>query len=768
AKSREEVYFSNTSKMASVSNTVSKPFSIHDDEFLDDTPCVARKFLNEVKDTIVTLQSVIKYRMNVNIKNWSSLAYQEFHKIIKDEIARIVNQVDARVENFENHFGKEAAKFVRDFKSLAKEAEESLDKTTILEKENERLLRAVVSQDIMSVVQHPTVIETFDLQTELERTKEKVKNCIIKKETEYAKLWNDWYKKCEECKYDKILYDKAYNNMQHQIERLQAQLGDLNGKSMDTQCASNTLDPLSQKLEDENVLNPSKTSMENKFVPINQARASVRTKPITVSQPHVITKKDVNSDTYGLSSTRIDITAKNRRPQPRSNTKNDRVPSVSKRSCIKNKEVKVEEHHRNLLLSKNQKHMSSECNNIKLAIQNDKSEVVCAMCYGDLQWGNILIIRVYFVKGLGHNLFSVGQFCDSDIEVAFRRNTCFVRNLKGVDLLKGNRTTNLYTINLHEMAYASPICLIASATSTKGYDRPAWINSMQEELIQFKRLDVWVLVPAPDNIKPLTLKWLFKNKHEEENTIIRNKTRLVVRGYRQEEGIDFKESFTPVARMEAIRIFLAYVAHKLFIIFQMDVKTAFLHGSLKEDVYVCQPEGFIDADYTSHVYKLKKDLYGLKQAPRPCQPIPRGIFINQSNYVLETFKKYGMETCDPIGTPMEIKNKLNLDKNGTLVDATKYQSMIGARSTKREAPQGDADYAGCREAGELVLKETRLYGAVNRESRICVSIRMLCSSSLDANTVNIDYQLTDLFSKALPVDRFNYLVHRLGMRSLSP
>ncbi|GJZ91554.1 retrovirus-related pol polyprotein from transposon TNT 1-94 [Tanacetum coccineum] len=145
---------------------------------------------------------------------------------------------------------------------------------------------------------------------------------------------------------------------------------------------------------------------------------------------------------------------------------------------------------------------------------------------------------------------------------------------------------------------------------------PAWIESMQEELFQFKRLDVWVLVLARDNIKPLTLKWLFKNKHDEENTVIRNKTRLVVRGYRQEEGIDFEESFALVARMEAIRIFLAYVAHKSFTVFQMDVKTAFLHSTLKEDVYVCQPEGFIDADHPCHVYKLKKALYGLKQAPR--------------------------------------------------------------------------------------------------------------------------------------------------------
>ncbi|GJS91051.1 hypothetical protein Tco_0773687 [Tanacetum coccineum] len=161
---------------------------------------------------------------NAKITNWSSPAYQEFHKIIKDEIAPIVSQVDARVQNFENHFVKEAAKFVRDFISLTKKADQSLDKISVLEKENERLLRAVASQDIMSIVQNHIVVETSDLQTEL-----------------------------EQCKYDKISYDKAYNNMQHQIERLQAQLGDLKGKSMDTHCASDTLDPLSQKLEDENL-----------------------------------------------------------------------------------------------------------------------------------------------------------------------------------------------------------------------------------------------------------------------------------------------------------------------------------------------------------------------------------------------------------------------------------------------------------------------------------------------------------------------------------
>nr|GEW28693.1 hypothetical protein [Tanacetum cinerariifolium] len=117
---------------------------------------------------------------------------------------------------------------------------------------------------------------------------------------------------------------------------------------------------------------------------------------------------------------------------------------------------------------------------------------------------------------------------------------------------------------------------------------------MQEELLQFKRLDVWVLVPAPDNITPLTLKWLFKNKHDEEQTVIRNKSRLVVRGYRQGEGIDFEESFAPISRMEAIMIFLTYAAHKSFTVFQMDVKTAFLDGTLKKTCTYQAPRSWYD------------------------------------------------------------------------------------------------------------------------------------------------------------------------------
>ncbi|GJU54752.1 retrovirus-related pol polyprotein from transposon TNT 1-94 [Tanacetum coccineum] len=889
----------------------------------------------------------------------------------------------------------------------------------------------------------------------------------------------------------------------------------------------------------------------------------------------------------------VDNTAKTRRPQPRSNTKNDRVPSASKSVLLQNKEVEVEEHHRNLLLSKNKKHMSSECKHVKPDIR----DLIAMRCY--TQNRTIILIHRRFNKtpyelingrkpdisflhvfgalcypkndredigklgAKGDIGFFIGYSADSCAYRVYNRRTKKIMETMNVtfdelsamafeqssskpglqsmtsgqissgldltyapstittqkptegelDLLfeamyddyiggqpssaprtglaaqapqvlhtptattttadtaptptnSSSQATNFpntsqdvdeletqqhvqhqpATIadnvpnamfdentfvnpfatlstsdvessssqyvdpsNMHtfyqpyphefqwtkdhplEQVIGEPsrpvltrnqlrsdgdMCMYALTVSTvepknvkEAMTDPAWIESMQEELLQFKRLDVWVLVPLPDNIKPLTLKWLFKNKHDEENTVIRNKSRLVVRGYRQEEGIDFEESFAPVARMEAIRIFLAYAAHKSFTVFQMDVKTAFLHGTLKEDVYVCQPEGFIDADHPSHVYKLKKALYGLKQAPRAwydelstfllqnhffkgiidptlfirrfdddilvvqvyvddiifgsthprytqlfsdlmksrfemsmmgemtfflglqVNQSPRGIFINQSNYVLEILKKYGMETCDPVGTPMEIKDKLDLDQNGSPVDATKYRSMIGAlmyltssrpdivhatclcaryqaKPTEKHLKEvkrifrylrgtvntglwyskdsgieltgfSDADYAGCKDTFKSTSGGAQFLGeklvswsskkqdctALSTAEAEYVSLSVCCAQVLWMRTqltdygfhfnkipiycdsksaiaiscnpvqhsrtkhiavryhfikehvemgtielyfVKTDYQLADLFTKALPVDRFNYLVRRLGMRSLSP
>nr|GEV25908.1 hypothetical protein [Tanacetum cinerariifolium] len=209
-----------------------------------------------------------------------------------------------------------------------------------------------------------------------------------------------------------------------------------------------------------------------------------------------------------------------------------------------------------------------------------------------------------------------------------------------------------------------------------------------------------------------------------------------------------QESFAPVARMEAIRIFLAYAAHKGFTVYQMDVKTAFLHGSLKEDVYVCQPEGFIDADYPSHVYKLKKALYGLKQAPKAWYDelstfllqngfskgtIDPTLFTRRfdddilvSKYMHEILKKYGLNTSDIVGTPKDIKDKLDLDQIGSPVDARKYHSMIGAlmylTSSRLDIVHAtcdsgfeltrfsDADYAGFKDTFKSTSGEAQFLG----------------------------------------------------------
>ncbi|GJX41185.1 retrovirus-related pol polyprotein from transposon TNT 1-94 [Tanacetum coccineum] len=245
---------------------------------------------------------------------------------------------------------------------------------------------------------------------------------------------------------------------------------------------------------------------------------------------------------------------------------------------------------------------------------------------------------------------------------------------------------------------------------------------MQEELNEFERLEVWELVPQPDKVMAIILKWIYKVKLDELGGILKNKDQLVARGYRQEEGIDFEESFALIARLEAIRIFLAFAAHMNMVVYQMDVKTAFLNGNLREEVYVSQPDGFVDKDNPNHVYKLKKALYGLKQAPRAwydmlslfliSQDFSKGlvdptlfirrdgkelllvqiyvvdiifaastpelcIFINQSKYALESLKKYGFDSCDPVDTPMVEKSKLDEDKEGKAVDPSHYRGMIG-------------------------------------------------------------------------------------------
>ncbi|GJU69893.1 retrovirus-related pol polyprotein from transposon TNT 1-94 [Tanacetum coccineum] len=525
--------------------------------------------------------------------------------------------------------------------------------------------------------------------------------------------------------------------------------------------------------------------------------------------------------------------------------------------------------------------------------------------YGDYQIGNVMISRVYYVEGLGHNLFSVGQFCDSNLKVAFRQHTCFILNLEGVDLLTRSRGNNLYTMSLGDMMTSSPICLLSKAskicswisastsvssdtlqeeilTNLKSKGTPTKKNLyllprfyvtnavshvlMEEDiswgillintsvarspqqngvvkrrnhtLIEAARtmliyakapLFLWaeavatafsgivpnhssfntflytppsrgdwdllfqplfneLLTPPPivdypspkvvapihkveapvlvvstglpsstnvdkmhnhqdhplENkiseldrpvsirlqlyeqalfcyydafltaVEPKTYKdaltqscWIeamqeeINVKLDELGCILKNKAWLVARGYRQEEGIDFEESFAPVARLEAIRIFLAFAAHMNMVVYQMDVKTVFLNGHLWEDVYVSHPDGFVDPDNPNHAYKLKKALYGLKQAPHAWEAKellmisqnPRGIFINQSKYALESLKKYDFDSCDPVDTPMVEKSKLDEDQKGKVVDLSHYRGMIGTPLYLT----ANADHAGCQD-----------------------------------------------------------------------
>nr|GEU99091.1 retrovirus-related Pol polyprotein from transposon TNT 1-94 [Tanacetum cinerariifolium] len=196
---------------------------------------------------------------------------------------------------------------------------------------------------------------------------------------------------------------------------------------------------------------------------------------------------------------------------------------------------------------------------------------------------------------------------------------------------------------------------------------PTWIEAMQEELLQFKLQDVWTLVDLPYEKRAIGSKWVFKNNLDKRGIIIKNKARLVAQGHTQEEGIDYDEVFAPVARIEAIRLFLAYASFKDFIVYQMVMKSAFLYRKIKEEVYVCQPPGFEDPDFPDKVCKVKKALYGLHQALRACQ----------DKYVAEILKKFRFSKVKTASTPMETSKPLLKDKDGQEVDVHMYRSMIG-------------------------------------------------------------------------------------------
>ncbi|GJR78831.1 putative ribonuclease H-like domain-containing protein [Tanacetum coccineum] len=275
-------------------------------------------------------------------------------------------------------------------------------------------------------------------------------------------------------------------------------------------------------------------------------------------------------------------------------------------------------------------------------------------------------------------------------------------------------------------------CFLSQHEPTKisqALDDESWVEAMQEELLQFKIQKVWTLVDLPSGKKAIGTKWVYRNKKDERGIVVRNKARLVAQGYKQEEGIDYDEVFAPVARVEAIRLFLAFASFMNFPVYQMDVKSAFLYGTIEEEVYVCQPPGFVDLEFLEKVYKVEKALYGLHQAPRAwyetlstylldngfhrgqidktlfikrlkgdillvqvyvddiifgstkkslCDEFEQIMHNSQDKYVGEILKKFGFSSIRTASTLMETKKALTKDKDGEDVDVHLHRSMIGS------------------------------------------------------------------------------------------
>ncbi|GJR06104.1 copia protein [Tanacetum coccineum] len=296
----------------------------------------------------------------------------------------------------------------------------------------------------------------------------------------------------------------------------------------------------------------------------------------------------------------------------------------------------------------------------------------------------------------------------------------------------------------------------------------------------------------------------------------------VAKGYRQEEGIDFEESFAPVARIEAIRIFIANATTKNMIIYQMDVKTAFLNGDLQEEVFVSQPEGFEDQDNPTHVYRLKKALYGLKQAPRAWYDTLKVPVGQQFLQGCRGSNKYRMDLSDPVDTPIVDQLKLDEDLIGIPVDQNRFRGMVGSLmyltasrpdlylkgtinmglwypkdNAMSLTAYADTDHAGCQDlrrstSGSAQFLGDRLhkdYGFdFNKIPLYCdnkSAITLYCNNVQHSRSkhfireqvenrvvelyfVETNYQLADILTKALPRERFEFLLPRLGMKSLTP
>ncbi|GJS16182.1 retrovirus-related pol polyprotein from transposon TNT 1-94 [Tanacetum coccineum] len=378
----------------------------------------------------------------------------------------------------------------------------------------------------------------------------------------------------------------------------------------------------------------------------------------------------------------------------------------------------------------------------------------------------------------------------------------------------------------------------------------SWIVAMQEELNQFIANDVWELVPQPKNMTIIGTKWVFRNKLDENGVVSRNKARLVAQGYNQQEGIDYDETYAPVARLESIRILLAYACALDFKLFQMDVKSAFLNGFINEEVYVAQPPGFIDFEKPDHVYKLKKALYGLKQAPKAwydrlkaflikheykmgmvdntlftkkkssnliivqiyvddiifgstCQDMcdefakimhdefemsmmgelnfflglqikqmEDGIFFNQSKYIKEMLKKFGLEDSKPMKTPMSSDTKLTKDEECESVDSTKYRGMIDRGKKRHHESNASSSTTLNHPSSSLLLdhvvdeNDDESFHSNSSSPSLQLSSSSNVASRVCQNSSHESHDLNTLLSETITFQTQQRDAHRDGLRSI--
>nr|GEU36007.1 retrovirus-related Pol polyprotein from transposon TNT 1-94 [Tanacetum cinerariifolium] len=337
-----------------------------------------------------------------------------------------------------------------------------------------------------------------------------------------------------------------------------------------------------------------------------------------------------------------------------------------------------------------------------------------------------------------------------DLDVAHINNDPFF----GIPILEAPSDQSLSTDIIHTIMHLDHQISKHNSKWTKDHPleniigqlaRPVSIRLQLHKKALFCYYDAFLTSVEPKTYKDALTQSL---KLDDLGGILKNKAWLVACGYHQEEGIDFEESFAPVSRLEAIRIFLAYAAHMNMVVYQMDVKTAFLNSNLREKVYVSQPNGFVDPDNPNHVYKLKKALYRLKQAPHAWYDMLSSFLISQD---------FSKGLVDPtlfiLDTPMVEKSKLVEDKEGKTVDPSHYHGMIGT-FLYLTASIPSLQFAMFARSKHIDIKFHFIKEHVENEV-------------IELYFVNTEYQLADIFTKTLGRDRIEFLINKLGMQSFT-